>query len=141
MQRYVVDASVILKWVLGDERESDQDKALDLLNAWARGDSELLAPSLWEYEVGNFLGRLLPDQATEKMNLIANLKLSSNPMTESMQRLCFEWMSQNGVTFYDACYLALAEETGSILVTADAKFAEKMHHPKSLCLLSDLRSI
>ena len=26
MRRYVVDASVILKWVLGDERESDQDK-------------------------------------------------------------------------------------------------------------------
>ncbi len=138
MQRYVVDASVILKWVFGDERESDQDKALSLLNAWAEGRCELLAPSLWEYEVGNFLGRLFPGEASAKMNLIANLKFSSIPLTENMHRLCFDWMSQNRVTFYDACYLALAEETGSILVTADTKFAEKMGQPKSVCLLEDL---
>ncbi|MGA3117202.1 MAG: type II toxin-antitoxin system VapC family toxin [Syntrophobacteraceae bacterium] len=138
MQRYVVDASVILKWVLGDERESDQDKALALLNTWVEGRSELLAPSLWEYEVGNFLGRLFPGEASAKMNLLVSLKLSSIPLTEKMHRLCFDWMSQNGVTFYDACYLALAEETMSILVTADVKFAEKMSHPKSVCLLEDL---
>jgi predicted nucleic acid-binding protein len=47
-------------------------------------------------------------------------------------------MAQNGVTFYDACYLALAEETKSILVTTDAKFAEKMGPSKSICLLKDL---
>ncbi|MGO9016787.1 MAG: type II toxin-antitoxin system VapC family toxin [Syntrophobacteraceae bacterium] len=138
MQRYVVDASVILKWVLGDERESDQDKALALLNTWVEGRSELLAPCLWEYEVGNFLGRLFPGEASAKMNLLVSLKLSSIPLTEKMLRLCFDWMSQNGVTFYDACYLALAEETMCILVTADAKFAEKMGHPKSVCLLEDL---
>lgn len=138
MDRYVVDASVILKWVLGDERESDQDKALELLNAWVGGRTELLAPSLWEYEVGNFLGRLFPGQAFEKMALIVNLKFSSIPLTESMHRLCFDWMARNGVTFFDACYLALAEETKSILVTADAKFTEKMGHTKSVCLLQDL---
>jgi predicted nucleic acid-binding protein len=138
MLRYVVDASVILKWVLGDERESDQDKALALLKTWAEGRSELLAPSLWEYEAGNFLGRLFPGEASAKMNLIVSLKLSSIPLTENMHRLCFHWMSQNRVTFYDACYLALAEETGSILVTVDAKFAEKMGNPESVCLLEDL---
>jgi predicted nucleic acid-binding protein len=138
MDRYAVDASVILKWVLGDEREPDQDKALDLLNAWVGGRAELLAPSLWEYEVGNFLGRLFPGQAFEKMALIVNLKFSSLPLTESMHRLCFDWMARNGVKFYDACYLALAEETKSILVTADANFAGKMSHTKSVCLLQDL---
>ena len=138
MDRYVIDASVILKWVLGDERESDQGKALDLLNAWVGGRAELLAPSLWEYEVGNFLGRLFPEKAFEKMALIVNLKFSSLPLTEKMHRLCFDWMAHNGVTFYDACYLALAEETESILVTADEKFAEKMGRPKSVCLLKDL---
>jgi predicted nucleic acid-binding protein len=138
MDRYVVDASVILKWVLGDERESDQKKALDLLNAWVGGRAELLAPSLWEYEAGNFLGRLFPGQAFEKMALIVNLKFSSISLTESMHRLCFDWMARYGVTFYDACYLALAEETKSILVTADAKFTEKMGHRKSVCLLKDL---
>ena len=138
MDRYVIDASVILKWVFGDERESDQNRALELLPAWVGGRAELLAPSLWEYEVGNFPGRLFPGQASEKMALIVNLKFSSIPLTESMQRLCFDWMARNGVTFYDACYLALAEETKSILVTADAKFAGKMGNLKSICLLQDL---
>jgi predicted nucleic acid-binding protein len=39
-------------------------------------------------------------------------------------------MSQRGVTFHDACYLAVAEETKSILVAADVKSSEKMGHPK-----------
>ncbi|MFZ2446610.1 MAG: type II toxin-antitoxin system VapC family toxin [Syntrophobacteraceae bacterium] len=138
MDRYVVDASVILKWVLGDEREPDQNKAMDLLDAWVGGRADLLAPSLWEYEVGNFLGRRFPDQAFEKMALIVNLKFSSISLTESMHRLCFDWMARHGVTFYDACYLALAEETKSILVTADAKFAGKMGQTHSVCLLNDL---
>ncbi len=71
------------------------------------------------------------------MALIVNLKFSSIPLTESTW-LCFDWMARNGVTFFDACYLALAEETKSILVTADAKFTEKMGHTKSVCLLQDL---
>ena len=35
MGRHVVDSSVILKWVLGGEREAGRDKALALLNARA----------------------------------------------------------------------------------------------------------
>lgn len=138
MGRQVVDASVILKWVLGEEREAERNKALGLLNAWVEGRAELLAPDLWVYEVGNFLGRQLPGQALEKMKLLFNLKFSSIALTENMIRLCFDWMAEKGVTFYNASYLAVAEETKSILVTADAKFAEKMSRPQSICLLKDL---
>ncbi|MDR3566505.1 MAG: type II toxin-antitoxin system VapC family toxin [Syntrophobacteraceae bacterium] len=138
MGRHVVDASVILKWVLGEEREAEWNKALGLLNDWVGGRVELMAPDLWVYEVGNFLGRRLPEQALEKMELLFNLKFSSIALTENMLRLCFHWMAENGVTFYDASYLAVAEETKSILVTADAKFAEKMSRPQFICLLRDL---
>jgi predicted nucleic acid-binding protein len=72
------------------------------------------------------------------MELLLNLKFSSLQLTERMHRLCFDWTAQNGVTFYDASYLALAEETESVLVTADVKFAEKMSHPASVRLLKDL---
>jgi predicted nucleic acid-binding protein len=98
----------------------------------------LLAPSFWEYEAGNFPGRLFPGLAYTKMNLLLNLRLPCISVTESIHRLCFDWMLQNGVLFYDACYLALAEGTGSILVSADANFAEKMRRPESVCLLQDL---
>jgi predicted nucleic acid-binding protein len=138
MERYVIDASVIVKWILGDEREPDQDKALGLLNTWLEDRAEIFSPTLWEYEVGNFLGRELPEQASEKMNLLVNLRFGSIPLTEKMHDLCFAWMAEKGVTFYDACYLAVAMETRSILVTADSKFAEKMKKQGSICLVGDL---
>jgi predicted nucleic acid-binding protein len=138
MKRYVVDASVILKWILGDKREPDQDKALSLLEAWLEDQAEIFAPTLWEYEVGNFLGREFPDQASEKMNLLLNLRFGCIPLTEKMHHLCFTWMAENGVTFYDACYLAVSEETRCILITADTKSAQRMRHQGSICLLRDL---
>jgi len=68
MANYVVDASVILKWLLGDREEADQAKAVELLTGWAEGRNELWAPALWEYEVANFLGREFPDEAERRMN-------------------------------------------------------------------------
>ena len=89
MRSYVVDASVILKWVLGSERESDQGSAMALLNAWVEGRVELLAPLLWQYEVGNFLGRELHRQAAEKMDLLLNLNIRSVDLTGTIFRRCF----------------------------------------------------
>jgi hypothetical protein len=50
MKNYVVDASIIIKWVLGDEKEPDHEKAMGLLNAWGEGDAYISAPKLWQYE-------------------------------------------------------------------------------------------
>ena len=38
MEKYIVDASVILKWVLEKETEPGHDKATRLLLAWMNGD-------------------------------------------------------------------------------------------------------
>ena len=38
MKKYIVDASVILKWVLEKEKEPDHDKATGLLHAWVSGE-------------------------------------------------------------------------------------------------------
>ncbi|MFP3867820.1 MAG: type II toxin-antitoxin system VapC family toxin [Desulfobacteraceae bacterium] len=141
MSRYVVDASVMLKWVLNDNCEPDQDRARKLLDAWMKGRIELAAPSLWQYEVGNFLGRKLPQEAEGKFGLLLDLKVNSLELNENMYRLCFTWMRQNQVTFYDAVYLAVAWAIQGTLVTADAKFVNKMKKIGGLCLLQDLDSI
>jgi predicted nucleic acid-binding protein len=138
MKRYVVDASVILKWVLGDRGEADHGKAMDLLSGWVDDRVELFAPTLWEYEVGNFLGRELPGEAMRKMTLLRNLRIVGLPLNESMHVRCFSWMKQHGVTFYDAAYLAAAVEIGGILITADSRFRDRMHPMESICLLSSL---
>lgn len=138
MRRYVVDASVILKWVLGDEREPDQDKAVNLLNAWVEGGVELAAPTLWQYEVGNFLGREIPEEAADKMDLLLNLNIKSVDLTDTIFRRCFNWMRQEAVSFYDVSYLAFALETEAMLITADESFVKKMEKTDRICLLKHL---
>lgn len=135
MRRYVPDASVILKWVLGDEQEPDQDMAVGILNAWVKGEVDLSTPVIWQYEVGNFLGREMPEAAMEKMELLLNLKIRSVNLTVNMFRRCFERMEKHKVTFYDASYLVVAYETQSTLITADEKFVKKMGEKDYICLL------
>lgn len=138
MNIYSVDASIIIKWVLEKEKEADFDKAMGLLNEWVMGTIEIVAPSLWQYEVGNFLGRELPQEAAKAMRFINDLGFASIDLNDKMQGLCFKWMAEAGVTFYDAAYLAVAVETGGIMVTADEKFARKLKDDKHICLLKNL---
>jgi predicted nucleic acid-binding protein len=138
MESYVVDASVILKWVLGDGDEPDQAKAVELLTGWAEGRDELYAPALWEFEVANFLGREFPDEADNKMEILQSLGIRNVALTEAMIRRCFAWMKTKKVTFYDASYLAAASEIGATLVTADERFVKKMGRNEPLMVLKDL---
>ena len=138
MKHYVVDASVILKWVLGKKRESDHKQAMALLETWTEGGIDLSAPILWQYEVGNFLGRRLQEEAMDTMNLLLNLNIRNVALTHGMFQQCFSWMSQKSITFYDASYLAVAFEVQGILITADEKFAGEMEETNRICLLKDL---
>jgi predicted nucleic acid-binding protein len=138
MRNYVVDASIIIKWVSGDEREPDHEKAMGLLNAWYEGYVDISAPGLWKYEVGNFLGRNLNKDALEKMDMLLDLNIKNIEFTDNMFRQCFLWMKDNSITFYDASYLAVAFEVDGTLITADEKFVNKMKKQKNVCLLREL---
>jgi predicted nucleic acid-binding protein len=138
MPKYVVDASVIIKWVVGDEREVDQGKAFDLLWAWRDGIVDLAAPELWQYEVGNFLGRELPAEAADKMNLLRDLNIGVLDLSSPVIERCFQVMRDYKVTFYDASYLAFAFEIDGMLVTADESFARKTKATNRVSTLKDL---
>jgi len=138
MDRYVVDASVILKWVIGNDQEPDQSQASGLLKAWGEGSVELLAPTLWQFEVGNFLGREYPQEATALMKSLLDLKIMEVSITEGIWQRCFDWMKKYKVTFYDAVYLSAAIEVRGRLITADEKFLRKMDRMESICLIKHL---
>ncbi len=138
MEKYTTDASVILKWVLGDKAEADQKKAMALLTGWVEGTWEIFVPVLWQFEVGNFLGRECRQSAEEKMTLLLDLGIRDVALSRAMNKECFQWMRDHGVTFYDAAYLAVAYETDSTLVTADGAFVRKMAGLSKISLLKDL---
>ena len=138
MKKYIVDASIILKWVLEKEKEPDHDKATGLLHVWLRGAVGIAAPSLWTYEVANILGRVLPDEASQKMKLLFDLQIDVVDCSEQMLHQCFAWMKEHQVTFYDAAYLAAAYATDAVLLTSDEKFRKKMKNDDRICLLKNL---
>jgi len=138
MKKFILDASIILKWVLEKEKEPDHDKATGLLYAWLRGEVGIAAPGLWIYEVANILGRALPDEASQKMKLLLDLQIDRVEFSEQMIGQCFSWMKEHQVTFYDAAYLAAAYATDSVLLTSDEKFCEKMKNDNRICLLKNL---
>lgn len=135
---YVPDASVILKWVFDIPEEADRDAALMLLNSWVAGECEFVLPSLWLYEVGNIIGRTIPDRAAEVMELLIEYRFTEAPVTSPIVNRTLAIMSKCKVTFYDAVYHAVALERRGTLVTADAaymKMAGKLGHA---VLLSEL---
>lgn len=87
---------------------------------------ELQAPFLLDSEVlsalrGHVLGRRLSiAQAESAIVDLKRLDLSRHSAVPLTERV---WELRSNLTAYDACYVALAERLGCVLVTADARIA------------------
>lgn len=119
MRRIVVDASVVVKWLL-PEIHSEAAKRLlaDELQLWA--------PDLVWAEVGNVLwkrcrrGELPADVVTALLRDFRRFPLSVHP-SESLLQAAWEVAHALDRSFYDSLYLALAAALDCPLVTADLK--------------------
>jgi predicted nucleic acid-binding protein len=118
----VPDASVILKWVMGEERT---DEAQVLLDGWLNQEHEFILPSLWMYEVGNVLGLKRPRDADHILSLLLDYHFSECKVTGELVRVTNELMREYRVTFYDAVYHATAILQKGAMVTADRVYYEK----------------
>ena len=125
----VVDASVVVKWVL---KEKGRPGALQLLEDYRGGQAHLLAPSLVVAEVGNALwkhvqrGALDHDQAATAFRFVlGNLPILEE--SEVVSEVALELAVAHGCTYYDCLYLALAMEWRCDLITADEKFFFAVH--------------
>lgn len=124
MKRVVVDASVILKWYLVDETYGAQ--ALSLLQQCAAGELEILAPSLLPYELMNGLmiagRRARLDQNTISLSFRGFMSLGIRFYEISFfADKVLQYCRLYGRSAYDSSYLALAEQEGVDLITADER--------------------
>ena len=121
----VVDASLAVKWLV---REEHTDKALAILSAWHDEDVTLTAPYLLPFEVTNALhrivlrGHLTVGDAARMISQLLSSRLELHQTAELHARaLELATELQQGAV-YDAHYLALAEDFGCELWTADQRF-------------------
>lgn len=89
---YVLDASVILKWVLDSDDEPGRSEAANLLERWKRGEIELFVPSLWIYEVGNILALKKPDDKSASLLALLDLGLREIALDRRSRRALPSWL-------------------------------------------------
>ena len=119
MNRFVVDASVAVKWLVP---EIHTDAALRLLEK----NNTLAAPDLIFSEIGNVLlkksrvGEIETDAAIEMLADFKGFPLQTYRTYESLE---YAWTlaESNRLSFYDSLYVALSLKTSSRMVTADKK--------------------
>jgi predicted nucleic acid-binding protein len=119
----VVDASVVIKWLLQDpEHEADTDKATRLMQSVALGDQDALQPVHWLAEVGAVLSRQSAETAADDITMLCGLELpiSDDPL---VLRRGVELATELKQHLFDTYYHAVALETpDAILITADERY-------------------
>jgi predicted nucleic acid-binding protein len=122
LKRVTLDASVVLKWYLFDERYGQ--KALDLLHRFIMKELNILSPSLLEYEVINGLtiaqkrGRIEEEKILTAIEGFFDLGIELKDLSHFYPRALHYCKAYNR-SIYDSSYLALAETEGISLITAD----------------------
>jgi len=117
MRELVLDASVLVNWYHA-EGESDVEAARKLKAEYEAGDLLVFVPPLLHIELINLAGRRWRFAEADLLELaraLRNLRFTvQQPDLANVAR----WTAR-GLTAYDACYVALAEERRTTVVTAD----------------------
>lgn len=137
MKLVVPDASVLLKWVLPEDREPHVAQAVGIRDAFTAGRIRLIVPSLWFYEAGNVLVAHYPESAAERLAALASFRLPEARPSQLWRDRIAKLATTHGVTFYDASYHALAAMLGGVFVTSDAKYLRKVGPGRHLLALAD----
>jgi predicted nucleic acid-binding protein len=114
----VLDASAVVE-LLRNGRFAES-----LRSDLAKGAGSLIVPHLLDVEVASALRRLAAlaqidsSHAERLLAQLAEIPAERSAHTPLLRRV---WELRHNFTAYDAIYIALAEETGSVLYTTDAK--------------------
>lgn len=140
-KKFVIDASIVIKWFADDEEDGDSAKQLneDFQNAKVT----LLAPALVAWELGNFFGRVFTESAAiQSFNIFKNYGVTQLMLSLEGTAMAFQIMKKcPGVSFYDASYHALAIQHEAVFLTADKKYFDKAKKLGQVMLLKAYQAL
>ena len=122
--KYVLDASVAVKWVLP---EPDSSKATALRDDYRRAVHELLSPDTFTAEVAHALlkaerRKLIPHgEALVRLARVLRMLPQLHSILPDLLPRAAVIASEARIGVYDCLYVALAEREGCRMVTSDAR--------------------
>ncbi len=138
MTRFVVDASVALKWFFcSRDDEADVQAALRLLRGVRDGQLSLLQPPHFLAEVGAVLVRESADTAVASWRDLLDIEIQVVE-TSAIYERAMALARRHRHHLFDTLYHAVALEMGqAVLVTADLVYARKAQSDGCIMTLSE----
>jgi predicted nucleic acid-binding protein len=119
MREVVLDASVVFKW-FSDEEEHATAEARAVAAKYLLGELQVTVPHLVFLELINVAARRRAWSTDRLMAMAGDLLAARFGISPPpLQRVAY-WTGR-GLTAYDACYVALAEERRTVVITADER--------------------
>jgi len=130
LNRFVLDASVALKWAIPPANETLSAESLQLLKEYVNGRVDLLVPDIFWAEVGNVLwkgvrlrrwSRTTAERIASEMQARNFSTVPSRTLMTEALRIAFAYDR----AVYD-CLYALAVRSKSQMITADERLANAL---------------
>ncbi len=121
MKRVVIDASVAFSWILATQNTRSAEVLRSLTNA------EFVAPYIFSFELRN--GLLRAERQKRLSSAVADLAIADllgavvqrdDPPTPAIMEAALALARAHSLSFFDACYLELAQRIGGELASRDA---------------------
>ena len=124
--RFVLDNSVVMRWLFGDGTEEATHYAKRILDLLNNEDHIALVPSIWGLEVGNVIvraeakGLLQEARSAEFLGILQDMSIETNARSnEHALGDTLQLARRYKLSTYDASYLELALREGLALATND----------------------
>ena len=141
---YVVDASVVVKWVLPEE---DRTQAFRIQEMYQDEEIDLVAPYFLIAEIGNVLGKRVCRGELQQDAAIRCFQqlLKDSPIlldSPAVNLSALHLAMAHDQTVHDCVYLAWALEQRCDLLTADERFFRAVRQAfPCVCLLKDFHGL
>lgn len=124
--RFVIDNSVVMRWLFGDGSLEDIEYAERILEILKAEGNMAMAPAIWPLEVGNVIARaearnlLQEARSAEFLGILQEMPIEiETRSTEHALTDTLQLARRHNLSTYDASYLELALLDGLPLATND----------------------